>query len=156
MRAHKRHRAWCILFFRERKVSFISAHASEQVSISEITPSISTFFVDAIRRISPAGEKKEPIPRWSPCLFSSRLSRRFSRQIVSHRSLNSLTVPIRKVDVPMLDESSACKQLHNDFGRRAWKFANMNSPEDATPVGPPSHNFYLFSSKTRGGCEKRK
>jgi len=61
MHAHKRHRARRILFFRERKVSFISAHASERVSISEITSRVlpRNFF----RRRNPAGEKKEPIPR---------------------------------------------------------------------------------------------
>lgn len=40
MRVHKRHRARCILFFCERKVSFISEHTSEQVSISKITPRV--------------------------------------------------------------------------------------------------------------------
>lgn len=50
----KRYRARCILFFRERKVSFISEHASEQVSISRITTRAfrRNFFADAIRRES--------------------------------------------------------------------------------------------------------
>lgn len=58
-----------ILFFRESKVSFIFAHASERarVSISGITPRASiflrNFLADAIRRIPRA--KKEPIPRQS-------------------------------------------------------------------------------------------
>lgn len=121
MRAHKRRRARCILFFRERKVSFISAHASEQVSISGITPRV--FPRNFFRRRNPPnlsrGRKKRnryhgnlPVS-FPPVSLLSFLS---SNHLVSHRSP---TVPIRKVDVPMLDESSACKQLHNDFGRGA-------------------------------------
>lgn len=149
-------RATHIIFSWKESFFYIRARERASFHLRDHAASISprNFFADAIRPNSAGKKKKKKRNRYRVISLPLSLLRP-AVPLVKSRSLIVLSCDCAdtlKVDVPMLDENSACKQLHNDFGRRAWKFANINSPGDATP----SRNFYLFSSdaKNANKCGK--